>query len=148
MTDLKERDDSGEILPWDTVVLEVPAKPTLNLSAYLRTLPPLRALRLADAHPERAHDTGEFPLIATGAELVVAAREYPPIGPGPHPGPDPRPGPSGPKPGPPPPVRASRHRRRREPWSPLARRALRCWVAVAVVELGALAAVAVLEVTR
>jgi hypothetical protein len=76
MTDLIDRADSGEILPWDTVVLDVckPDKPTLNLSAYLKTLPPLRALRLADANPAAAHDTGEQPLITTGAEVVVALR--------------------------------------------------------------------------
>jgi len=134
----------------DTWVIEpaVDPQPTRPLTAHLRILPPTRALRLADAHPERAHDTGEFPLIATGAELVVAGRGYPPIGPSTPTTPRPNGPANPPTPPPPPPVRASRHRRRRTPWSPLARRALRCWVAMAVVELTALAVVAVLAVTR
>lgn len=153
MTDtLIDRADSGEILRLDPAVwetAELPAQRTRPLTGYLRTLPPTRALRLADAHPEQAHATGEWPLIATGAELAVAAREYPPIGPGPHPGPDPRPGPSGPKPGPPPPVRPDGYRGTRRRPAPLwARRALLIGSGVlgaVALELAGLVALAVIR---
>lgn len=158
MTDTLTTDHagSGEILHlhpavWETAELEVAetAEPTRSLTAYLRTLPPLRALRLADANPATAHDTGELPLITTGAEVAVAART--------------RPGPINPTlPPPPPPPAPSRlvtddetikplfgrgqHRRPRTPWSPLARRALVCWVGTAVVV--DLAGLAMLAATR
>lgn len=118
MTDLLTTDhaDSGEIPSSgnvrhffhedvvDTAVIE----PTHSLTAYLRTLPPLRALRLADADPAAEHDTAELPLMPTGAELAVAALH--PTPPGTPPGPiDP------PMPSPPPPLadaRPSYHRAR------------------------------------
>lgn len=79
MTDLRDRTDdadSGEILPWDTV--ELPAQPTRSLK-HLRTLPPTRALRLADAGTGSANDTCELPLMPTGAELAVRGLPTAPI---------------------------------------------------------------------
>jgi hypothetical protein len=71
--------DSGEIglsdAIVDTYVLE-DAEPTRSLSGYAKTRPPTQALRLANADPELSHATGELPLMATGAELAVAARTH------------------------------------------------------------------------
>lgn len=147
MTDLKtaDRADSGEIVPlsvlMDSYVPELDRHRTRNLSGR-RALPPTQALRLDDAQPVGAHAVTDYWwLLPTGAELAVASRPIPPTVPSPSAGTPPGPNPP---PGPPPPVRPRSHRRR---WSPLARRALRCWVAVAVVELAALAAVVALAMS-
>lgn len=145
MTDLlKDRDrteDSGEIVPlsalMDSYVPELDRHRTRSLSGRARHLPPTQALRLADAQPVGAHAAADFRWdFPTGAEVTVAALH--PTPPGSPPGPT---APNPPTPQVPPPVRS--HRRPRTPWSPQARRALACWLGVAVVELAGLAMLAV-----
>lgn len=66
--------DSGAILHpsiVDTFVQDLGDR-TGNLSHYARHLPPLNALRLADAHPDAAIATGELPLWSTGAEVATS----------------------------------------------------------------------------
>lgn len=153
MTDtLIDRADSGEILRLDPAVwetAELPAQRTRPLTGYLRTLPPTRALRLADAHPEQAHATGEFPLIATGAELAVAGRSYPPVGPSTPMTPRPSGPANPPTPPPPPPGRTDGYRGTRRRPAPLwARRALLIGSGVlgaVALELAGLVALAVIR---
>ncbi len=126
--------DSGAILHPDVVdthVLDVGER-TQNMAPYTNGVRP--ALRLADAHPDEAVDTGELPVwLPTWPEAAEALQETP-ILPPPVPSPPPEPAVS---------VR-TRHRRPRPAWSPLARRALMGWVGTAVVELAGIAALVVL----
>lgn len=103
MTDLLTSDhaDSGEIPRGetprffhddvvDTAVLDL-GQTTRNLSTHARRFPPIQALRLADAHPNAAIDTGELPLWPTGAEVVALQEPGQPRPPAPLPDPPPNP---------------------------------------------------------
>ncbi len=135
MTDLLTTDnaDSGEVVRLnpaivDTFVLDAAdLKSTRSLSSFAKTLPPTRVLRRPDA-------TGEQPLyrpqtIGIVDPFAAPVAEYPVVRLA-EPAPDVRPrGHRRPRPSRPP----------RMPWSPLARRALRCWIGLAVVEVAILA---------